>query len=148
MLLEALPEEFVGSVFAGEDAAFAVFHRDEIEAIVALELEPADVVCAGTAGNETVFQVVSDGAGLGIDSVGAEIGGIAFKSGGFFFGCGGEKALREGRERFAISFEDDVDAHVSRGIVHEQAGGPVINERATGRVAFDGSESTRTDKLL
>src|SRR5260221_9421748 len=99
MLLEALPEEFVGGVFAGEDAAFVVFHGDEIEAIVALELEPADVIGAAAAGNEIVFQVVGDGAGLGIDSVGAEIGGIAFKSGGFFFGCGGGKEPREGREK-------------------------------------------------
>ncbi len=80
-----------------EDATFAVFHGDEIEAIVALEPEPADVIGAAAAGNEIVFQVVGDGAGLGIDGIGAEIRRIAFKSGGFFFGCGGEKALREGR---------------------------------------------------
>ncbi len=141
MLLEAFPEEFVGGVFSGEDAAFAVFHGDEIEAIVALELEPADVIGAAAAGNEIVFQVVGDGAGLGIDGIGAEIGRIAFKSGGFFFGGGGEKALREGREGFAIGFEDDVDTHMACGVVHEQAGGPVINERATRWIAFDGDES-------
>ncbi len=47
-----------------------------------MELEPADVVGALTAGNEIVFQVVSDRAGLGIDSECAEVGGIAFKGGG------------------------------------------------------------------
>src|SRR5258708_21492925 len=118
-LLEALPEEFEGGVFAWEDAAFAVFHGDEIEAIVALELEPADVVGALAAGNEIVFQVVGDGAGVGVDGESAEIGGIAVKGGGFFFGCGGEKALREGHEGFAIGFEDDVDAHMACGVVHE-----------------------------
>ena len=121
---------------------------DEIEAVVALELEPADVVGAPAAGNEIVFQVVADRGGLGIDGVGTEIGGVTFKGGRFFFGCGGEHAFCIGREGFAIGFEDDVDAHVSRGIVHEQAGGPVINERATGRVAFDGNESPSADKLL
>ncbi len=121
---------------------------DEIEAVVALELEPADVVGAPAAGNEIVFQVVADRAGLGIDGVGTEIGGVTFKGGGFFFGCGGEHAFCIGREGFAIGFEDDVDAHVARRVVHDQASGLVINERATGRVAFDGNESPSADKLL
>src|SRR5258706_4550100 len=113
MLLEALPEEFVGGVFAGQDAAFAVFHGDEIEAMVALELEPADVIGAAAAGNEIVFQVVGDGAGLGIDSVSAEIGRIAFKSGGFFFGCGGGENPCETGETRCASFLGRVCAHTA-----------------------------------
>jgi len=48
---------------------------------------------AAAAGNEIVFQVVSNTAGLGINGVGAEIGQVAVKSGGFFFGCGAEQSL-------------------------------------------------------
>ena|SRR6266568_470719 len=79
--------------------------RDEIKAIVALEHEPADVVGAAAAGDEIVFQAVGDSAGLGIDSVGAEIGGIAFKGGCFFFGCRGEQSFCKRRKglRSALS---------------------------------------------
>jgi hypothetical protein len=59
--------------------------------VVALKLEPADVVSALAAGNEIVFEVVGDGAGLGINGEGAEIGGVTVKGSGFFFGCGGER---------------------------------------------------------
>src|SRR6266852_3288416 len=143
-LLEAFPEK---GVFAGEHASFTVFDGDQQEAVVTLELEPADVVCALTAGDEIVFEVVGDSAGLGIDGVGAEIGGVGVKGGGFFFGGSGEQSFCVGRKRFAIGLEDDVDTHTARRVVHDQAGGPVIKVSAAGRIAFDGDQSPSANKL-
>ena len=137
-LLEALPEKFECGVLAREDAALTVFDGDEIEAIVALELEPADVVCALAAGNETVFEVVGDRSRFGINGESAEIGGVAVKGSGFFFGSGGQQSCCIGRERFAVGLEDDVDAHTARRVVHDEADGPVIHIGATGGIAFDG----------
>jgi hypothetical protein len=113
-----------------------------------LELEPTDVICAAAAGNEIVFQVVSNSAGLGINGVGAEIGQVAVKSGGFFFGCGAEQSFCLKRKRLAISLADNVDAHTARRVVHDQAGGPVIKVTAAGGIAFDGDQSPSANKLL
>jgi len=148
MLVEAFPEEAVGGVFAGEDAAFAVFDGGEEEAIRALEVEPADVVGGLATGDEIVFEVVGDGAGFGVDGEGAEIGGVGFKGGGFFFGCGGDDSFCIGSEGFAIGFEDDVDAHMAAGVVHDEAGGVVIDEGAARGIAFDGDQTPGADKLF
>src|ERR1700674_2881627 len=112
-LLEALPEQFESSVLAGDHASLAVFHGDEIETVVAWELEPTDVVGALAARNKIVFQMVSDGSRLGIDGVGAEIGRVAVEGSCFFIESCAEQSFRKWRRGFAIRPDDDLDGYMA-----------------------------------
>ena len=113
-----------------------------------MELEPADVVSALAAGNEIAFQVVGDGAGFGVDGEGAEIGRITVKGGSLFIGCCVEHSFCIGRKRLAIRFEVDVDAHMARRVVQDEAGGTVIEVRAARRIPLNGDQAPGADKLF
>lgn len=101
-ILKSIPTNGIQS--GGKGCAFAVFDGSKEKAVRALDLEPADVVGALSAGDEIVFKVVSDGSRFGIESERAEIGAIGVK-GGFFLVGSDEQSFCERREGFAIGLK-------------------------------------------
>lgn len=144
-LFDSLPNEFVGGIFSFDFASAAVFDGGEDEAVVALEFEPANVFDFGTGWVGIALEVVSDGLRFQIDRVRAVIGEVAVECFGFLFLSAGTQSFREG---LAVGFDCDLDAHPTRAVVHDEAGGVVVGDVADWGDALYGDELPSAEEFV
>lgn len=143
-LLDPLPQKLIRRILPVNHSAFPVLAGDKEQAIVALKLEPSDIIDAARIWPDCVFQVVGDGLRLQVQRVLAVIRDVIVEGGDLLFSSTGGPV----HEGLASTFNVDLDGHPAGAVVYDEAGRVVESKVKVGIGALDRNQSPGSDQLL